>query len=232
MSKLRLAGMSGALVAAALAGGTLISSVAAAPSPTPTAPGAAGVDALPSAAPKAGSAQVLPGPYCATFRADFAKALGVPESTLTPAARTAALETVDQAVTDGKLTAAQGTALKAKINAAPGDGCGFFGGIARQAAGPLGVAKDGVRAAATTLGIAPAQLRADLASGQTLKDEAAAHNVSYDALSAAITSAVRTGLDAAVATGRINQAREDAVLYRLQVALASGKLRPGAIGQP
>ena len=98
MPTLRTAGLAGLLVATALVGGTIIGSVAAA-----TAPGrrhrrpAAAAAASPAPATGAKVAE-----YCAAFRKSFAAALGVDESALAPAARQAAIATIDAAVDRGR----------------------------------------------------------------------------------------------------------------------------------
>src|SRR6188508_2208577 len=87
MSRSRMAIIATLLVVAAVIGGTLIDSVAAATSPRTTASNGAGTWA---------------GQACEQFRAAFAKALGVDESALTPAAKSAADSVVDSAVAAGR----------------------------------------------------------------------------------------------------------------------------------
>jgi hypothetical protein len=87
-----------------------------------------------------------------------------------------------------------------------------YAASARHAAGGRGVI---VSAITSELGVSRAQLRADLASGQTLADVAAANNVSLASLESAITTAVRNRLDEAVSAGLLSSTREQAVLSRL-----------------
>ncbi len=238
MPTLRTAGLAGLLVATALVGGTIIGSVAAstAPPATGSGPGPAAAAATPDPAHAAKL-----GEYCADFRKAFAAALGVDESALVPAAKTAADATIDDAVTAGELPQAAADRLKARIDAAAGDGCALLAGrVGRIAAAAgkatagvsvkaaLGVVKDGIGAAATALGVTPAELGADLRSGKTLKSVASDKNVPYDKVTAAVVAAVKADLDAAVTAGTIKQAREDRVLARLQQSLADGRLRPAA----
>jgi hypothetical protein len=227
MSTLRLAGMAGLLVAAALVGGTIIGSVAAGTMPLTTGPAAAPQAAPSSTAPAAG-ARIAE--YCADFRRAFAANLGVEESALAPAAKQAALATVDVAVASGELPTAAGERLKARIEAADGDGCALLAGRlgALKAAGagrPLGIVKDGLIAAARELGITPAELGGELRGGKTLKEVAAAKGVAYETVSAAVLAAVKADLDAAVTAGTIKQARADRILERLERNLADGRLR-------
>jgi uncharacterized protein YidB (DUF937 family) len=226
MSKLRLAGFSGALVVAALVGGTVINAVAAAPAAAPRTPAA-----VPAAAPTAAAT----GPaaeYCETYRAAFAKELGVTEDALKTAAKKALAATIDKAVADGDLTKAAADRLKARVDASAADGCKLLAGyqqrIAKAARGALGVIRDGFEAGAKALGMSPADVRAALKDGKTLKDLATTQKVDYATVSAAIVAAVKADLDKAVADGTIKQAREDRILDRLTKALADGRLRPAS----
>ena len=243
MSKLRLAGLSGLLVAAALVGGTIIGSVAAATAPQVSAPVrdvAPAVEADPNAKPNAEAAAKR----CADFRKAFAANLGVPESALTPAAKKAAISMIDAAVADGKMTKDAADRLKARVEAADAEACKLLAGRIGAGPGPgagagagaaLGVAKDGLTAAAKALGMTPDDLGAQLRAGKTLKDVATAKGVSYATVTAAVVASVKADLDAAVAAGKIPQARADRILERLGQNLADGHLRgprPGAPNAP
>ena len=204
----------------ALVGGTLISAVAASTVPATPAPIAA------AAAAPSGPAALDVGEYCANFRAAFAANLGVSEAEMTAAARKAAISTIDKAVADGDMTKAAGDRLKARIDAAPADGCAVLAGLRAKAANAVRVVKDGMVAAAEALQMTPAELRAELRGGKSLKDVAAARNVPYATVSGAIMAAVKADLDAAVKAGTLKQARADRILERLEGRLASGQLRP------
>jgi ribosomal protein S20 len=236
MSRLRLAGFAGLLVAAALVGGTIIGSVAAATAPAASASDPAAV------APSAGTvaAGQRAAAFCAAFRAAFAANLGVDGSALAPAAKAAAISTIDAAVAAGTLTKAAGERLTARVEAAAADGCALLAGRigARAAAAgtpgssgrpgtarSLGIVNDEVTAAAGALGITPAELGADLRAGRTLRDVATARTVPYDKVSAAVVASAKVDLDAAVAAGTIKAARADRILARLTAALADGRLR-------
>jgi len=227
MSTFRLAGAAGLLVVAALVGGTIIGSVAAStvPDAAPTGPAPAPVVA---AAPSAGAA----GEYCASFRRAFAANLGVDESALAPAAKAAAISTIDAAVTDGKLTKAAGDRLKARIEQAAGEGCALLAGrlgrlrAAADATRPAaGILKDGMAAAAKALAMTPAELGAQLRAGKTLEDVATAKGVPFATVSAAVLASVKADLEAAVRAGKLTQARADRILERLTKNLAEGRLR-------
>ena len=234
MSTLRIAGLAGLLVVAALVGGTIIGSVAATTLQPTTASPAGRSDPVPAAAATSAPAGAKAAEYCADFRRAFAANLGVDVSALAPAAKAAALATIDAAVADGTMQKARGDRLKARIEAADADGCTLLAGrvaAIRKAAEPgtaraaLGVVKNGITAAAKALGMTPAELGAKLRTGGSLKDVATDKGVPYDAVSAAVVAAVKADLDAAVAAGTIKQARADRILARLEANLADGRLR-------
>ncbi len=128
---------------------------------------------------------------------------------------------------DGDLTTAAGDRLKARLEKAPADGCAMLNGWrAKVAKAAVNVGKDGLTAAADALKLTPAELRAELRAGKSLKDVAAAHDVPYATLTDAIVKAVKADLDAAVAAGNLKQARADRILERLEARLADGRLRP------
>lgn len=215
----RFAALAGLLVVTALGGGTIIGSVAAATAPPSTRPAAAS---------------------CADFRRAFAAALGVDESALAPAAKTAAIATIDAAVAKGTMTKAAGDRRKARVERVPADACRILAGriaAAARAGGraPRGVqvARDGLAAAATALGMTPVELGADLRAGQRLMDVATAHHVPYATVSAAVLTSVKADLNAAVAAGTLAQTRADRILARLQANLVEGRLRTLApVAQP
>ncbi len=220
MSILRLLGLAGALVLAAVLGGTVLSAAAAAPSTARSeAPVAA---AAATADPAAGAA----GEYCATYRAALAKNLGVSEAALAAAARSAVATTIDMAIADGDITAAAGARLKTRLAAAPPDACERLANrLSKGVKAALGVVRDALEAGADALKMSPADLRKQLRGGTSLKTIAASKGVDYATLTATITAAVKADLDAAVSAGTIKQAREDRILDRLAARLADGQLR-------
>lgn len=221
MSRLRLAGFSGALVLSALIGGTLISAALAAPATE--LQGAAIPAANPTAAPSAA---------CAAFRAAFAANLGKTEAQVTAAAKAAIVTTVDAAVADGTLPAGAAAKVKARIAAAEADGCKVLSGWRARAAGAVGIAKDGFAAAAEALDLTPTELRAELRSGKTLKDVAAAKGVPYATVTAAALASVEQDLDAAVAAGTLTQARADKIMARIASRLEAGWPRRSGVTAP
>ena len=91
-----------------------------------------------------------------------------------------------------------------------------------------------VDAAASALGVTSAALKADLKSGKTIAQIAAAAGKSVGDVAAALTTAAKAGLDAAVASGSLTRGQADAVLLGVpqQVAqLVSGTVRRIAGGR-
>jgi hypothetical protein len=93
-----------------------------------------------------------------------------------------------------------------------------YAGSARHAAGGRGVI---VNAITSELGITRAQLRADLAGGQTLAQIAGTSGVSVTALENAITIAAQSRLDRAVAAGLLTPTQEQTVLSRLDARIGT-----------
>jgi hypothetical protein len=225
MSRSRMAIAAMLLIVAAIVGGTLINSVAAATSPRLTAPDSAVMAAGSPDPATTNAAGTWAAQACEMFRAAFAKELGVDESALTPAAKSAAKSVVDTAVAAGRITTARGDRLKERIDQADANGCGLLGRRVARIAGTLGVVRDGVTAAADALKLTPAQLRAKLRAGATLQQIATDAGVPYDTVTSAVLGAVKADLDKAVAAGTIRQEREDRILERLSKNLAQGRFR-------
>jgi hypothetical protein len=212
MRSAKLLGAAGALIAAALVGGTLIGSVFAQSSPTPT------VDTAKDAA------------YCQTFLDTFASKLGVSADALLPAAKAAATAAVDAAVAAGDLTAEVGAEMKTRIEAADGNGCALLGARFGHFAHKVGrhvFTGDLLGAAAGALKLSPDALTSELRSGKSLKEVATAQSVDYATVSKAVLDAAKAELDKAVAAGNLTQDRADQMLSRLSDAVASGDFPKG-----
>ena len=147
--------------------------------------------------------------------------LNVTADQLTSATKSAELQTVDDLLADGTLTAGQGAKLKERINSSQGLVLGrFLGARAKQQMERLERIRRGiVESSAQAIGIDAATLRDALKGGSSIADVAAQHSVSLDTVKAQISGDAKTKLDAAVQKGTITQAREDALLQTL-----SGKL--------
>jgi polyhydroxyalkanoate synthesis regulator phasin len=147
---------------------------------------------------------------------DAAKQLGVQPSALTAALKKGLEDRVDAAVAAGRLTKAEGDALKQRIESGelplfgaphgPGGfhGGGFFGGLGT---------------AASYLGLTEVQLRSDLESGKTPAQVAQAQGKSVDGLVQALYDQAKQKLDTAVSAGRLTQTQEGSILSELKSQL-------------
>jgi hypothetical protein len=147
--------------------------------------------------------------------ADAAKQLGIEPSKLSDALKTALKNRVDAAVAAGRITRAEGDAMKARIDAG--------GPMLFPGAPPNGFRHDGFRhdgpgldAAATYLGLTEDQLRTELEGGKTLAQVATAHGKTADGLVGALVDAAGKKLDAAVAAGRLTRSEADSMLAGLK----------------
>jgi hypothetical protein len=142
---------------------------------------------------------------------DAAKQLGVTPTALSNALKQAMMNRVDAAVAAGKLTKAQGDALKTRIQA--GSLPLFFGfrgpGEYRHFGADIAVA-------ASYLGITEDQLRTDLQSGKTLAQLAKDKGKSVDGLVSALYNAEKKELDQAVSDGRLTKDQEQTILANLK----------------
>ena len=210
---LRLAGaalgavlVSGAVVAiTASAAGVPIVPFAASPSPSPKA----------SASPGAKQAA------CNDFMNHLASNLGKKPSDVQSAAKSAITQTIDDQVKAGTLTQQQADKLKSKL----GDQqlcSGALAGLGRPGAGGGGpakaIAQHYMADAAKALGMTEADLGAQLKSGKSLKDIAAAKGMDENAFRTAFVAAVKSDLDQQVAAGKLTAQQEQTVLQRLQTA--------------
>jgi len=160
---------------------------------------------------------------------DLASRLNVTPSALESAIKAANSDQINAALAAGKLTQAQADALKARIQADPG--IPFFGrgigggGFGRHFGGGLGgfggLGRGAVdSAAAQYLGISEATLRADLRAGQSLAQIAGStSNKDVAGLKAAITAAVTSQLNTAVANKEMTAAQEQQFLTDLSSRL-------------
>jgi hypothetical protein len=158
---------------------------------------------------------------------DAAKQLGIPSSKLSDALKQALSDRVDEAVAAGRVTKAEGDALKARIQSndfplvgGPHRGFGHFGFIGR------------LEAAAGYIGITEAQLRTELEGGKSLAQVATAHGKSVDGLIGALVAAAKEKLDNAVAAGRLTKAQETEMLSVLKDRITSAVNNTDGLGEP
>ena len=207
-------GFAGALIVAALVGGTLINTTFATDETT---------DATDT-------------PYCDVFRDALASELGVTADELTAAGKAAATAAIDAAVAAGDLDEDRAVTLRERIEAYDGDGCGMLGRAGAFGRGfgigmERGVARgflggDVFEAAADALGMTSDELMTEVHDAGSLEALSEAQGVAYDGVKAAILAAVQADLDAAVEEG-MSQDRADEVIERLSSWLDDG----GEVGE-
>jgi len=164
------------------------------------------------------------------FVNDVAKRLNVSPKQLTAAIKAAEIDRLNAAVKDGKLTRAQANAIQRAIESKgpPFGGPGpsplapppsplggpppFLGPPPVRLASPFA-------AAAGYLGLSESRLLEDLRSGRSLAQIAKARGRSVSGLERAITTAIKSRLDRAVAAGRLTKSEERQVLSRLSIKL-------------
>jgi hypothetical protein len=142
---------------------------------------------------------------------DAAKQLGIPSAKLSDALKKALSDRVDAAVAAGRITKAEGDALKQRIQS---DAFPLFGGFHRGF-GHFGLF-GGLDAAASYIGITEAQLRTELEGGKTLAQVAKDHGKTAAGLVDAMVADAKARLDKAVAAGRLTKAQQDEMLAGLK----------------
>jgi uncharacterized protein YidB (DUF937 family) len=147
---------------------------------------------------------------------DAAQQLGISPSKLSDALKKALGDRVDAAVAAGRITKAEGDALKQRIESdeypvffGPHRGLGHFGFF------------HGLDRAASYLGITEEQLRTELEGGKTLAQVAQAHGKSADGVVDALVAGAQERLDSAVAAGRLTQAQANEMLNGLRDRITS-----------
>jgi polyhydroxyalkanoate synthesis regulator phasin len=155
-----------------------------------------------------------------SFLDSVAKHLGISSQKLEDATKAAAVDQVDAALKEGKITQAQADELKARIES--GDFPPFFGplfgprfGHFQGGRGPF-MFGEKLSAAADYLGLTEAELRTKLTAGRTLADIATARGKSVDGLKLAILAEAGKKLDQLVEAGELTRAEADAMLARLK----------------
>jgi uncharacterized coiled-coil protein SlyX len=141
---------------------------------------------------------------------DAAGQLGISPDKLSAALKKALSDRIDAAVAAGRITKAEGDALKQRLQS--GD-FPIFGGLHRGF-DHFGFFGD-FSAAASFLGLTEDQLRTQLESGKSLAQVAEAQGKSVSGLVDAIVNATKKKLDDAVAAARLTQAQENEMLNGL-----------------
>ena len=168
-----------------------------------------------------------------SFLDSVAKHLGVSSQELEDATKAAAVDQVDQALEDGKITQEQADAMKERIESGEAPfflGPGMFefrhefGGPGGPEGGFDGPGHhfffgDKLGSAAEYLGLTEDELHEQLRAGKSLAEIAEAQGKSVDGLTEAILAGAKSGLDDAVAKERLTQEQADAIYERLQSSI-------------
>jgi hypothetical protein len=178
-----------------------------------------------------------PSATSAAIVTDAANQLGIQPDALTAALKKAEEDQIDKAVAAGTITKEQGDAQKAAIESGQipvigiGGGHGPYGfSVHFDGPGPLA----DLTVAANFLGVTPAQLQSDLASGKSLADVATAQGKTPADLVTALVNAAKTQIDQAVKDGKLTQdqaTQAEAALDQRVTDLVNGKVPvPGPLG--
>jgi hypothetical protein len=147
-----------------------------------------------------------------------ARHLGVTPQELEDATKAAAIDQVNAALEEGRITEQQASELRDRIEA--GDVPPFFGPrfFGFHHGPPFGLV-DKLSAAAEFLGLEEAELRERLRDGQSLADVAEAEDKSVEQLKQAILAEAKADLDAAVNDERLTRAQADRFYERLRASI-------------
>ena len=162
------------------------------------------------------------GAVCTDLISHFSSDLGKSQAQVNAAVQKAIGETLADEVKNKQLTKAQADAIQKKLAAQPL--CTLANGLGKRVPSAAGGAQIGaytqqvLAAAAAALGITPAQLRTDLAGGQSLSQIAAAQNppVTEAKFRTKLIAQITPLLDAAVKSSKLTAAQEQTILKRLQ----------------
>jgi AraC-like DNA-binding protein len=165
------------------------------------------------------------------FLNDVAKRLHVTPQQLTSALNGAALDQLQAAVKDGRLTQAEANALEQRLKSngtLPALPFGLFGPRAfdrprlpGHGPGPAAAGAGALAGAASYLGLSDMQLFQELAGGKSLAQIATSRGKSVSGLEQAMTAAMKAKLDKAVAANAITAAQEKQLLSRWSARLST-----------
>ncbi len=160
-----------------------------------------------------GEGEPAPGEH-PNFVGRLAENLGISQEELEQAIRQTAVDLVDEAVAEGRISEEKASKMRERIESGEGLFGGFGHGFRKGFAfghgfGHLGAASD---ALADFLGISVDDLRAALADGQSLAQIGEAQGVSTEKLTAFLLGELEARLAEAVESGKITQERADEIL--------------------
>jgi hypothetical protein len=176
--------------------------------------------------------RVAKGDYCGLYMQTVEDELGKTQAQLTTANKDAMQKVIDQMYADGKITRTQKTQAEQQLAKYASDPCAALKQMAtqRQTGQGQGTQAQAVTAAraqieaatAKALGLTQAQLRSDLAKGETVAQLTKAQGVQKSAVDSAYLGAVQALLKQAIAGGNMTQAQSDMAYSYLKSAVAQG----------
>jgi DNA-binding CsgD family transcriptional regulator len=166
--------------------------------------------------------------YSKVFVQKLAAALGIDQTKLEAAIKTAGNATVDDALKNQSITQDQATQMKARVasgefgvwgrggrgGGAPGMGMGGRDSAPGMMGGKMGGGISQIallETAAKALNLSITQLDIELRSGKTLTEIASAQKVSLETVKSAVLASLKTQLAAAVKAGSLTQAQSDQI---------------------
>jgi ribosomal protein S20 len=153
------------------------------------------------------------------FLNKLAGALGIDRAKLDAALKTAANQTVGQALQEGQITQQQADQMRSRIS----QGFPFFGmkiGGGKNGAG--GGFKVTLKPLADVLGMAPQDVISALRSGKKVSDLAASKGMTVAQVQDKMLAAIKTRLDQAVKSGKLTQTQASQAYSKLQQNITSG----------
>ena len=160
----------------------------------------------------------------------LAQKLGITKDALDAAQKATRDTLIDQAVAAGKLTKAQGDALKSGQHSKGAPGAPGNPG-ARQGPGGMGNHLDEVmKAAATALKTTPQELQTALRGGQSLAEFAQTKGIDRASLRATIMATVQNEVNAAVRDGKLTAQQGTAIIEGVSKSL--DRLIDAKLGRP
>ena len=167
------------------------------------------------------------------FLDKLAGALGIDRTKLDTALKTAANQTVDQALQEGQITQQQADQMRSRIS----QGFPFFGmkmGGGKNGAG--GSFKATLKPLADALGMTPQDVVSALHSGKKVSDLAASKGMTLSQVQSKMLAAIKARLDKAVKGGKLTQTQANQAYGVLQQDITSGnwvnQLQNGCQGLP
>jgi Protein of unknown function (DUF2680) len=149
-----------------------------------------------------------------------AKHLGISSQELEEATKAAAIDQVDAALAEGKITEEQAERLKERIES--GETPPFFFGprfFGEHRGFHLHAPGGQLSAAADYLGLSLEELRERLRDGRSLADVAKAEEKSVEGLEQAMVDAVKKNLDEAVSEGNLTREQADDILEQIEARI-------------